>query len=143
MKGLSGGLFGGENNPNKAQWHLLDKFSKSDIIAFTTYPGLIYKNPSDIPLDYYTEIKSQTSKSIAFTEIGWHSSDIPAGWESSEAEQAEFVSKFFQLTAGLDREMVIWSFLYDQATIEPFASMGLRQNDGAARLSWEEWLKAK
>lgn len=143
MKGLNGGLFGGANDPRKAQWQLLDKFSKSDIIAFTTYPGLIYKSPDEIPADYYSEIKSRTSKPIAFTEVGWHSADNLRGWESSEVEQAEFVTKFFNMTKGLDREMAIWSFMYDQNTSEPFKSMGLRRIDGNARSAWDEWVKAK
>ena len=79
MKGLNGGLFGGENDPSQAEWSLIDRFPRSDIIAFTTYPGLIYKQPSEIPTDYYTEIKAHTAKSIAFTEIGWHSNASPAG----------------------------------------------------------------
>jgi len=143
MKGLGGGLFGGINDPTAAQWSLLDRFPKTDLIAFTTYPGLIYKNPSDIPADYYTEIKSHTTRRVAFTEIGWHSAASPAGWESSDAEQAEFVVKFFSLTEELDKEMAIWSFMYDQATFEPFKSMGLRRIDGTAKPAWEEWIKGK
>jgi hypothetical protein len=144
MKGLNGGLFGGTNDPAKAQWSLLDRFLKSDIISFTTYPGLIYKSPSEIPADYYTEVKSHTAKPIAFTEIGWHSDASPAGWESSDAEQAEFVVTFFNLTKDLNKELAIWSFLYDQDTVEPFNSMGLlRRSDGTAKPAWNEWLNAR
>ena len=143
MKGLNGGLFGGVNDPSKAQWHLLGKLNKTDLIAFTTYPGLIYRTPSEIPASYYSEIRSHTSKPIAFTEIGWHSEASPAGWESSESEQAEFVTRFFALTKGLNKEMVVWSFLYDQATIEPFRSMGLLRNDGTPRPAWNAWLKGE
>ncbi|MBI4267393.1 MAG: hypothetical protein HY662_01245 [Chloroflexi bacterium] len=142
MKGLNGGLFGGSNNPNQAQWALLDRFPKSDIIAFTTYPGLVYKDPSEIPDDYYADINRHTTKPIAFTEAGWHSEASPSGWESSEAEQAEFVSRFFSLTRNLHEELVIWSFIYDQETIEPFRSMGLYNKDGMAKQAWEAWLKA-
>ncbi len=142
MKGLNSGLFGGTNDPSKARWSLLDRFPKSDIIAFTTYPGLIYKNPAEIPADYYNEIKSHTSKPIAFTEIGWHSAASPAGWESSEAEQAEFVTTFFRLTRDLNSELAIWSFMYDQQTFEPFNSMGLIHADGTPKPAWDEWLKA-
>lgn len=140
MKGLNGGLFGGKNDTTKTEWSLLDKFPKSDIVAFTTYPGLIYKNPSEIPDNYYAEIKSHTIKPIAFTEIGWPSGASPAGWESSEAEQSEFVTKFFDLTKNLGVELAIWSFLYDQNTIEPFNSMGLFKNDGTAKTAWNTWL---
>jgi len=142
MKGLNGGLFGGTNDPSKAQWFLLDRFSKSDIIAFTTYPSLIYKDPSEIPKDYYSEIKSHTTKPIAFTEIGWHSGASPKGWESDEVEQAEFVLTFFNFTKDLSKELVIWSFLYDQNTFEPFNSMGLRYNNGTAKLAWDNWVNA-
>jgi len=142
MKGLNGGLFGGANNPDKAQWGLLDRFSKSDIIAFTTYPGLIYKNPSEIPTNYYTEIKSHTEKPVAFTEIGWHSSNNIQGWESSESEQAEFITAFFSLTKDLNKEFSIWSFMYDQTVIEPFNSMGLITKDGKFKQAWNVWLKA-
>lgn len=144
MKGLNGGLFGGANDPTKAQWSLLDRFLKSDIIAFTTYPGLIYKAPSEIPSDYYTDIKARTAKPIAFTEIGWHSEGSPTGWESSDVEQTEFVVTFFNLTRDLNEEFAIWSFMYDQDTFEPFRSMGLRRSsDGTAKPAWNEWVKAK
>jgi hypothetical protein len=139
MKGLNGGLFGGTSN---AQWSLLDRFQKSDIIAFTTYPGLVYKEPSEIPQDYYSEIKTHTAKPIAFSEIGWHSAASPAGWESSETEQAEFVTTFFNRTKGLDEEFTIWSFLYDQNTIEPFNTMGLYGSNGNAKAAWSAWVSA-
>jgi hypothetical protein len=142
MKGLHGGLFGGTNDPANTQWVLINRFPKSDIIAFTTYPGLIYKDPSEIPRDYYTEIGSHTSNPIAFTEVGWHSDASPAGWESSEAEQAQFISRFFNLTENLDKEIVIWSFMYDQDTVEPFKSMGLYQSDGTAKQAWDVWVSA-
>ncbi len=140
MKGLNGGLFGGINDPAKSQWQLLDKF-KLDIAAFTTYPSLIYATPSEIPADYYVGIKSHTTKPIAFTEIGWHSAASPKGWESSEEEQVEFVKRFFTLTSDLNSEFEIWSFLYDQNTIEPFNSMGMYTKDGTQKQAWAEWIK--
>ena len=136
MKGLT--LW--ELEETQAHWELIDKF-KSDLIAFTTYPGLYYRGPSDIPADHYTEIKSHTTKPIAFTEIGWHSEASPQGWESSEQEQAEFIETFFNLTSGMDVKIAIWSFLYDPETIEPFNSMGLRRDNGTARPAWDAWIE--
>ena len=126
---------------DKAQWFLIDRFS-TDIVAFTTYPGLVHKDPSDIPEDYYTEILSHTSKPMAFTEIGWHSEASPLGWESDEGEQADFIERFFYLTEDLDTEILIWSFMYDPNIIEPFRSMGLRCDDGTAKPAWYAWIKA-
>lgn len=128
-------------NPDNAQWFLLDRF-QTDLYAFTTYPGLVHKDPLDIPVDYYDEISEYVSKPIIFTELGWHSEESPMGWESSIEEQAEFVNTFFKLTKNLDMEIAIWSFLYDPETIEPFRSMGMRNEDGSVRPAWESWLSS-
>ena len=144
MKGLNGGLFGGVNDPAKNEWALLARFPKSDIIGFTTYPSLIYKTPAEVPADYYRDIKEHTTKPVVFTETGWHSAVLPGkDWESSDAEQAEFVSRFFSLTGDLNRGIVIWSFMYDPNTIEPFNRMGLRRRDGTAKPVWNTWIEEK
>lgn len=142
MKGLNGGIFGGVNDPDKAHWFLLDSVP-SDITVFSTYPGLIYKDPSEIPSDYYTEIASYTKKPVAFTEIGWHSAAYPPGYESSEAEQAAFVETFFELTKDVDLKLCIWSFLYDQDIVEPFNTMGLYDKRGNAKQAWNAWIQAR
>lgn len=139
MKGLRGGLFGGTNDAAKNEWALLDRFTNSDLAAFTTYPGLIYKAPAEIPADYYTEIAKHTAKPIAFTEIGWHGAASPQGWESSEDEQASFVRSFFSMTQTINPVFRIWSFLYDQNTVEPFNSMGFMRQDGSLRPAFNEW----
>lgn len=131
MKGLSGGLFGGKSDPGQNEWSLLDRFAKADFFAFTTYPGLVYKDPSEISTNYYDEIRLHTSKRIAFSEIGW---------QSSETEQADFIRLFFTLTKSLEPEFRIWSFLYDQPTIVPFDSMGLFRPDGTPKPGWDTWL---
>ncbi len=143
MRGLRGGIFGGTNNSSKNNWALLDKLSKADLIAFTTYPGLIYKDPADIPADYYTSIRKYTDKPIAFTEMGWSSSAGIKGWESSEAEQKKFVERFFSLTSGLkDIELAIWLHLYPQTIVEPFGAMALFRTDGTSKPVWGAWVSA-
>lgn len=142
MKGMDGGLFGGDGEAMKPQWHILDLFSKSDMIGFTTYPCLVYKNPQDIPQDYYTEIARYTDKPVAFTEVGWFSEAGLEEWESSLEEQAEFIPLFFELIGNLDQEMVIWSFLYDRKIQRPFDTMGLYDKDGNSKPAWEKWLHA-
>ncbi len=143
LKGLKGGLFGGQDDTKANNWSLLENFSKADLFAFTSYPYLIFKNPSDIPTDYYTEIKLHSNKPIAFTEVAWASKLTVRGWESSEADQATFVSRFFELTTTLKPEMIIWPFIYDPPTSEPFASIGLIKKDGTPKPAWATWLKAQ
>lgn len=142
MKGLHGGLYGGKNDPGSDQWELLDRFGKADLYAFTTYPCLIYEDPSDIPPDYYAEIRDHTSKPVAFTEIGWYSGTPAPGWESDEAEQARFVSDLFTRTSELGPVYYIWSFMYDPNVPEPFTTMGLRGTAGGEKQAWNEWIRA-
>lgn len=140
MKGLNGGLFGGQNDPSKAEWSLLERFPKSDLIAFTTYPSLVFREPSAISSDHYSQISVHMSKPVAFTEIGWHSGSHPSAWASSEASQAEFVRTFFGLTKGMNVQLAIWSFLYDLNLQAPFDSMGLIRAAGTAKPAWNEWV---
>lgn len=127
-------------NSSNSHWELIDDF-KTDLVAFSTYPCLVYKNPADIPEDHYTEINEHVSKPIAFTENGWHTEAYPPGWESSEEEQAEYVERFFELTKDLNVEVTVWSFMYGQGTIQPFNTMGLRRPDGTAKPSWNAWIE--
>ncbi len=142
MKGLQGGLFGGENSDAHMQWQLLEQFPKADVFGFTTYPGLIYTDPSDIPEDYYLDIKTHTQKEIIFTEIGWTSGSTLEGWESSEEEQALFVERFFALAQESSAQIYIWSFLYDQELEEPFTRLGLIDRQGHEKLAWNSWKSA-
>jgi hypothetical protein len=123
-----------EEMKSDSQWYMIGLFD-SDLVVFTTYPSLVYKNPSDMPEDYYSEIASYTNKTIAFSEIGW-----PSG-NGLEEEQSDFIKKFFTLTKNIDTEFFIWSFLYDQDALKPFDSMGLCSKDGKKQ-SFDAWLSA-
>ncbi len=127
-------------DPPRAEWDLVGRFN-ADLVAFTTYPDLVFKDPSELPDDYYTSLAAHVDRPVIFTEIGWHAAASPAGWESSGAEQAAFLSKFLVLTAPLRCPLLIWSFLYDQDTIAPFDSMGLYAPDGTARPAAALWLR--
>ncbi len=139
MKGLHGGLFGGTNDPAESQWHLLERFAKADLFAFTTYPGIVYPDPADIPDGYYAELTQRTGKPVALTEIGWPSVLKAAGWESSEDEQGRFVERFLALVQAAGPRLLIWSFLYDQGLPDPFQGSGLLRDDGSRRPAWYAW----
>jgi hypothetical protein len=139
MKGLGGGLFGGVNDESRSQWGLLDDFPDADLLAFTTYPCLVFTDPSEIPGDYYAEILAHTGKPVAFTEVGWFREGFP-GWESDPEEQAEFIDVFFELTGDVEPVMVVWSFLYDQSVQQPFDTMGLLDVEETHTEAWDAWL---
>ena len=140
LRGLRGGLFGGKNDPTINDWVLLGDFPDADLLAFTTYPCIVYNYPSDLPADYYTaEITQHASKPIAYTEAGWFRVGF-AGWESSPEEQARFLALYTEKTSPLNPELLVWSFLYDQAVPQPFTSMGLLGKDDSTSPAWEAWL---
>jgi hypothetical protein len=134
------GLAMWEIEESQPQWEMIDQF-KMDVVGFTTYPGLFYRDVSDIPEDHYLDILTHTSQPVVFTEIGWHSDSSPAGWESSQEEQAAFITRFFELTQDIDFQVAIWSFMYDLDVFQPFDSMGLIDREGIEKMSWEVWVK--
>lgn len=140
LRGLQGGLFGGENSEALAAWHLLDDFPDADVIGFTTYPGLVFESPAAMPDDYYAAIGERTSKPIAFTEMGWQAGGEFGAWSGSDAHQAEFITRFPSSIDGLDVEFVTWSYLFDQPIPGPFGTMALVTAGGVERPGWDAWL---
>ena len=140
LAGMNGGLFGGVNDPAQGSWDLIDRFPDADIIGFTTYPGLVYSHPDDLPGDYYARLVEHTGgRPIAFTEMGWQSDGDFAEYSGTQEKQAAFVERFPQLIADADVAFYIWSFLYDQQTFGPFASMGLVDRNRQPKLGWWAW----
>ncbi|HLE39286.1 MAG TPA: hypothetical protein VJA44_06505 [Acidimicrobiia bacterium] len=143
LSGMQGGLFGGDNDESLAAWQLIDRFPGADVIGFTTYPGLVFPTPDDIPDDYYSRLgEAAGGRPIAFTEMGWHASGDFGEYAGTPEKQARFVERFSDLIASVDVAFFVWSFLYDQAIPEPFASMGLIAADGTLRPAWDVWIEA-
>jgi hypothetical protein len=146
MHGLAGGLWGGVNDPSTARWDLIDRFPRADFIAFTTYPGLNYQHPYDVPASHYTEIVEHTGgRPVAFTEIGWHSGEVFEGWDSDEAEQATFAARVLELVQPLDPALVLWSFMFDipgETLPLPFRTMAFMRQDNTPRPVFLEWQRA-
>jgi hypothetical protein len=138
--GRRDGIFGGENRPEDDQWSLLSGFPDAEAIGITTYPGLVFSDPDEIPADYYSAIADHTGLPVVFTEMGWQSGGGPPGYEGSDEQQARFIARFDDLTADIDVLVAIWPFVFDtQVDIVPFNSMGLRRSDGTPRPAWATW----
>ena len=129
------------------QWDLFEKFNnRVDLIGLTTYPWKHFDNPEDISSNYYSRIKQYTNKPIAFTEIGWISSP-----PSSEKEQAEFLTRFVELTKDLSVEMINWLFLHEpvlsgvaEAVTSPeIVTISLKNKDGTKKEVYDIWLELK
>ena len=139
MKGLNGGLRGGQNDPAKNQWQLLADFPNADLLAFTSYPFLIYHDPSQVPDNYYSEITAHTERPVAISELGWPSAPVATGWVSTAALQAQFITRFATLTQPVKPRFVLWLSAFDQPIAEPFTSIGLGAADGAHKPAWDTW----
>lgn len=139
LKGLGGGLFGGANNPNDHDMALLEGLKSFDMVAFTTYPCLIYKNPTDIPEEYYSDIANHTQLPVIFTEVGWFRSAPATGWESSAEEQADFVAHFQRLTVRINPQLLIWPFIYNQNLPAPFDHLTLLEDGEDTSPGYEAW----
>jgi len=139
MEGMGGGLYGGVNDPGKSEWQLISDFPKDDVLAFTTYPSLVFHTPAEIPSGYYSGIPQHSDKPVGFTEVGWHTGGAPGGWNGSEAGQSQFVSLFLQQAKSLPAAFAVWSFLYDPAAQVPFNSMGMFYDNGTQKSAWQGW----
>lgn len=137
LRGLKGGVFGDE--PSAGNWDLVDGFPGADAIGFTTYPGLVFTDPEEIPPEYYSEIFDYVSKPIVFTEVGWQAGGELGDWSGTPRAQASYVADWLPEMADM-AEVTIWSFLWDQETApQAFATMGLIDADGTARPALEVW----
>ena len=140
MNGFGGGLYGGTNDPDRSEWQLLSDFPKDDVLAFTTYPSLVFHSPADIPMGYFSGIALHSNKTVGFTEVGWHSGEAPGGWEGNASAQSAFVDLFLRQARSLGASFGVWSFLYDPAAQVPFNSMGLIYDNGTQKSAWGAWL---
>ncbi|MCD1293440.1 hypothetical protein CUJ83_00310 [Methanocella sp. CWC-04] len=127
------------------QYWMLTRFSdRSDIVGLTTYPWQHFDDPGNIPEDYYSRLIKYTDRPLAFTEIGWVSSQNK---ESSEEEQARFLIKFLELTKDNELEMVNWLFLHEMpaeglaaiASQPETMTISLKNADGSKKKIYDVW----
>ncbi len=138
MKG-NAKVTGGNHEPH---WQVIDMLgNKQDLVTFTTYPYFDYNTPTEIPEDYYTEIKDHTSKPIMITETGWPSKNVGSVKGSTEL-QIEYLKILLERTESLNLEALIWVFPHDINTGIAgglFDSISLKENDGDEKPAFEYW----
>lgn len=135
--GERGGWFGrGSAEP---QWDVIERFDFVDALGFTTYPSLVFDDPSDLADDYYTRIADHTDLPVMFTEVGWTAEPLQV-LPGSEDEQQRYVQRFGELTSGLDVAVAIWPFVFsDLIEHAAFQGTGLMRSDGTPRPAWDAW----
>jgi len=126
-----------------AHWQIIELFAgKMDLISFTVYPFLAYKEVDEIPSDYLAEIREHTSLPIIITETGWPSQDTVSGVIGSQQAQIDYLTKLVQQADAIDVEMIIWVFPHDAAfgiAEGIFDHLSLVDSDGNPKTGFEYW----
>lgn len=141
LVGRHGGIFGGPEQA-ASQWDLLSRFPAARAVGFTTYPGLVFHHPADVPADYYGAIRDHTNLPVLITETGWPSGTVAPGWDGSEEAEAAWATRLWKLLDPVRPGVVVWPFVFDtQVSTAPFGTMGLRRPDGSARPAWNAFVQ--
>lgn len=119
----------------ETQWDLLSMFGEQlELLCLTTYPEFLYgDSPQDIPEAHYAILKNIEGLPIAFMEIGWSGKNN----EKGEQQQAEFITRFFELTEDTNLSLAIWTLLHDWKGGGVFETMGLIDSQGRKKPAWE------
>ncbi|KXK27082.1 MAG: hypothetical protein TR69_WS6001001108 [candidate division WS6 bacterium OLB20] len=129
-----------------------------DAVGLTVYPHLQYKDPQDIPDDYFLTATA-TGKPLAITETGWparesYGKDLQflndQNYTGSPEEQVIYLKRLQQLLSPTETVFVNWLMLNDPyhwengvssgSGFQIFDSLALRENDGVPREIWQHWL---
>jgi len=156
---IGSGFLMGKDNPDETDMvgEMLDYL---DVVSLTVYPYFDFKNPDEIPLDYFAKLLTITSKPIVITETGWISRSkyigsyaylTDQGYSGSEDEQVKYLSKLVELIKEYGIEYANWIglndfYLWSESSNpfeghELFDSIGLRHNDGREKLVWDKWVE--
>ncbi len=133
----------------KPQWHLVDRFEpRMDLLAVSSYPGLVFPDPTQIPEGYYTDLGSKTAHPVAIAETGYPSgAGVNGTAKSSEQEQASFVRRVLRDAEELQAPLLVWfvgqdpSFTGDPP-MDVLQDIGLLRQDGREKAAWSVWTAA-
>lgn len=120
-------------------------FAFMQAIAISSYPYLIFPDPDQVPLDYYTRIAGGRSLPIMIVEGGWTSAAV-GSVQSSAAKQARYLRRqerlldsaraiaVFQLQY-TDLDLTAYQPLPPGSSLPLFASIGLVDADFKPKLA--------
>lgn len=147
---LLGKLNTGEDNT--PLWPLINRFEpKLDMLAISTFPGFVFGSAGGIPTDYYTQMRAQSAKPIAFVSVGWSSATPPqdaatpaALNDTGQNEQSAFLALALADAQKVGARLFVWYLARDptvqpNAGFGPLAQAGLYAADGKPKLAWTTW----
>jgi hypothetical protein len=128
-------------------WHLIGRFEqKMDMLAVSSFPGLVFARASLVPTGYYDDLKGRSERPLAFLGVGWGSATPPDATDIvGAAEQSSYARQVLIEAEGLGAALVVWYLGRDPEVppapeFGPLQSMGLRDAQGDAKDAWRVWL---
>lgn len=149
-----------EGNQKKfdVKWEQIEAFEPNlDLWVISSYPYFVFPSGADIPTDYYSRLLEKTSKPVAVAEGGYSSREIGTIHATPEDQVAYLRAIHDQLGTRLsfwvylvlnDFDMESYSKNFgreglsntDISTLSMFASLGLREMDGAPKPALDVWM---
>jgi hypothetical protein len=125
-------------------------------LGISSYPYLSFANPTDIPLNYYSQLTTGHTMPVFVSEGGWTSANINAySIQGSPAQQQAYIRRQGQLLtqanaigvfqlAFTDLSLSYWPAT-DSAELVPFAFLGMVDSNFIPKPSLTTWdsLRAK
>ncbi len=132
-----------------ADWPLLRQFEdRMDVMAISTYPSFFATKASDIPDNYYSQLRGFTDKPIVIAQMGYSSAAGANGINNgNEDEQAAFLRRALTEASSLHMPFVIWFAGWDPSYAADtqsgvFQHIGLLHEDGSEKPAWAIWRTA-
>ena len=134
------------DDPHPAQWRLIRQFQPNlDVLAVSTFPGLAFSNPDEIPANYYARLASYTIGPIAIAGMGYSSGPGRNGLnEGTETEQVSFLRRVLDDAEELRMALAIWFVGQDptftgETPLDLLQYVGLLRQDGEEKPAWLVW----
>lgn len=126
-------------------WSLVSRFDpKIDMLAVSSFPNSVYPVVSQLPADYYTSLKTRSSKPVALTSVGWSSATKPGDiGAEGVAEQTEYLHRLLSQCEEIDAQMIVWYLgqdrMIDSSLVDSLVGMGLVDAEGRPKDSELTW----
>ncbi len=127
------------------QWASLEAFQgRLDLAVFTVYPFLEYQQVSDIPENYFDELKKYVNEPVAISETGWPSENVVVKGQTliygSEDMQVDYLNWMVGQCRDIHADILMYSFLYDiHSETVLFNTIGLKNKDGSPKMIFNQW----
>jgi len=131
------------DQPYPPQWYLIRRFEpRLDLLAVSSYPGLAFTAPEDVPDSYFAQLRSYTDRPIVIAGTGYASGD-----DANEDQQAAYLRRVLDETQQLSMPLLVWlvgqdpSFTGD-VSLGLLQHIGLLRQDGTEKPAWAVWAQA-